>query len=122
MTEQLTEISQDPDFVEPLLQTEWMELAEMEPDFDYNILNEPEYDASFDWLSYRHLFTNEEVQRMSNWIESEKQKEHLPDVQYDIVQPEQLNKQQRFAFDLIKYHYERKQQLLRITKDYVILL
>ena len=97
------------------IQNEWMELSEMLPGLNINDLaNEPIPDAHFNWLGLRDQFNQNEILRMTDWIEKKKLEEVQLDDNLPIVLPEQLNQEQLQAYNIIKENNEKKNQLFMI--------
>lgn len=93
-----------------------MECAELMPKTTQKIDESNIVDKNFDWKTINLNYSNEEIEKMYNWVNLQKQiiNEKEDTTEMPIVEPEQLNKYQRFAFDIIKQFKEEKKQLLMI--------
>lgn len=119
LSAKLTEIRDDPEpEIEPentLTRQSWMFLSEMQPqNFDPNDETVPFINLRYDWLTHRNKYSEEEISRFQNFIANQKlinnhtnNNKSIP-----VVLPEQLNQEQRLAYNIVKYHLEQEIQLL----------
>jgi hypothetical protein len=119
LAEELKRIRKDPlsQEIEQLnyMQSEWMELAEIMPEIEtIDSENDPIIDKDFDWLSLKNCFTNSELDLMDGWIEKMKNETQFQELEYEKILPNQLNKEQKFAYNLIKNFNEKNEQILLI--------
>ena len=94
----------DPEQIEETIQEEWMTTGENMPK-NANLL-EKLIDKNYDWIQHRNDFSDEILLIMLNWItkQKEKSKDNSPEEDEELpnIEPEQLNKLQRFTYDLVE--------------------
>ena len=94
-----------------------MQFAELGPDFvdhdEYHAIVDPNYD----WHQQNQLFTPEQINLMQNrWLESQKTiQDHLEETECPKIFRHQLNRMQKFAYDIIQKHKTEKKQILMIV-------
>ena len=65
-------------------------------------------DLNYDWATIRNQYTNNQLETMKNWLEHQIVLDPGQDI-LENVNPNQLNKYQRFTYDLIdKFNKEKK--------------
>ena len=92
-----------------------MDLAEIGQLVKENVNQDrPFIDLSYDWQMHRLNYTVDELSQMINFIDNQKNinREIESDELITPVFPGQLNKMQRFAFEIVKYHFLFQKQLL----------
>ena len=92
-----------------------MELAEIGPVVNENVNQERPYiDLTYDWQGHRRNYSVDELVQMFNFIDNLKNfnREVESDKFIIPVYPEQLNKMQRFAFEIVKFLFLVHKQLL----------
>lgn len=120
LSAKLTDLRDDPeDDIEPednLTRQSWMYLSEMQPqNFNPNDESVPFIDLKYDWVSRRNNYSEHQLENFFNFISIQKQlnnhnnnnNQSLP-----VVLPEQLNVEQRFAYNIVKHHLDNDSQLL----------
>ena len=94
----------DPEQIEETIQEEWMTTGENMPK-NANLL-EKLIDKNYDWIQHRNDFSDEILLIMLNWITKQKEKyeDNSPEEDEELpnIEPEQLNKLQRFTYDLVE--------------------
>lgn len=105
----------DIDTEEELTRQSWMYASEMQPqNFNQDDESRPYVDLKYDWLTHRNKYTLLELESMHNWIQIQKQMYNHNDnnQSIQIVLPEQLNIEQRLAYNIVKHHLDKNLQLL----------
>jgi len=87
--------------------------------FDYEEVH-AQIDTKYDWYEQNKLFSPEQIIEMDGWIE--RQKINLEEIEIDtsppIVYRNQLNNEQKFAFDILnEFHLKNKQCLMIINGE-----
>jgi hypothetical protein len=97
----------------------WMILAEMAPiRDDVDDCDEVVPDREYDWIQHRNNYTLDQIRLIeNNWINNQKRLngDCLESNDVPLVLPFQLNKMQRFAYNLVDYHINNNEQLLLIV-------
>ena len=98
------------------VQEDWMAVSEIAP----NLVSEsPELslfvDTEYDWSARRNSYSFEELELMQDWLNEQKSKDEAR-IESDVprVMPEQLNRLQKLAYNLIKTNEEEGVQSLMI--------
>lgn len=108
------------EFVAPTyLRDNWQILSEIRPisnnDED---TDEIEADKNYNFLAHREKYTTDQLSKIENqFINIQKQiagEENENENQTPVVLPDQLNKMQKFAYDLVVEKQRKKEQLLMI--------
>lgn len=108
------------EFVPPTyLRDNWQILSEIRPSSDTcETSDDIIADTNYDFSSHRNKYTTNQLKLIeNNFINFQKElvgEEDENENDIPIVFREQLNRMQRFAFDLVKYKQEKKEQLLMI--------
>ena len=109
------------EFVAPTyLRDNWQILAEIRPHENEEENDEDEIvaDKNYDFLSHRNKYTQQQLELIENqFIKVQKElagDENENENETPVVEREQLNRMQKFAFDLIKEKQRLKEQLLMI--------
>jgi len=89
--------------------------AELGPEFvDYDEFH-AQVDLNYDWDLQNELFTINEIDRMPGWLELQKRNyETETESACPTVHRHQLNKMQKFAFDIVQTFHSNNNQLLMI--------
>jgi len=112
--------NEDPDdFIEPeiLYQTEGMICAQIMPKTKYeqqlaNLVNK---NIGNFWQTIREKYSNQYLESMPDWLNTTKLNDNSPiNDQLNIVDLSNLNKQQKFTYDIVKKFKDEKKQLLMI--------
>ena len=93
----------ESDVVDDSVQDDWMEAGEMIP--KNNKIYENLVDKTFDWHKSRANYTTEQLNEMTNWIQKQKDQSNdlnLEENELPDVDPEQLNRLQRFTYNVIE--------------------
>ena len=101
------------------LRDNWQILSEIRPisnnDED---TDEIEADKNYNFLAHREKYTTDQLSKIENqFINIQKQiagEENENENQTPVVLPDQLNKMQKFAYDLVVEKQRKKEQLLMI--------
>jgi hypothetical protein len=67
-------------------------------------------DLNYDWATIRNQYTNNQLETMKNWLEHQIVLDPGQDI-LENVNPNQLNKYQRFTYDLIDKFNKEKNNL-----------
>jgi hypothetical protein len=96
--------------------SDWMELSDAPIDFIDHDDYHAKVDKNYDWNKQNDLFTNEQIELMQDcWLERQKTFDDiLTDTSCPIIYRNQLNKMQKFAFDLIQEYSVNNKQLFMI--------
>jgi len=99
------------------LRTDWQELSEMGPQYEECAdLLDNVVDRDY-WINRVNRWSDEVLDSMEGWIESQKTIADYNQIdECPIVVPEQLNYLQRMAFEIVRDHVEKKQQLMMILQ------
>lgn len=93
----------------------WMIASEMLPNNFVEDEFTPFINLNYDWLAHLNNYTNDQIEAMNDWIHIKKiESGHTNNNEIPIVLPEQLNRLQRFAYNLVEYHFKSNLQLLLI--------
>ena len=99
----------------PLEQNEWMDCAQSIPKTKSQDKITQLVDKNFDWESVKIKYTQEELDRMPNWIISQKEQDQSENLEpIDDVDINKLNKYQKFTYDIVKLFKTSKEQLFII--------
>ena len=100
-----------------LHQVDWMDCAQQLPktkNLMHQKLNELA-NKNYNWNNIRKKYTKTELDSMSGWLLNKKAEQEINNIlETENVEPENLNKYQRFAFNMVKDFEEKKTQLLLI--------
>ena len=111
-----SEVREEIDEVLDLEQTEWMSCAQIIPKtkIQTNISNL--VNTNFDWETIKLKYTDEQLEKMPDYIKRQKENFELENAQVvlDDVDFNDLNKYQKFTYDLVKIFKEEKKQLCMI--------
>ena len=106
-----------------LSRAEWMGLSEIRP---FNESDNPESTLKptegVDWAGIRAKYPEPEINRLREWIKQNKiiqnnclLGDHIDDeTDFQMVQPDQLNHEQKQIYNWVKHHHENHKQLLLI--------
>ena len=99
-----------------LLRSDWMELSEIMPAIDISTKYDFNIDKSFNWNKWLEEYTPQEINQMGDWVKNQKKidNDHSIENSSPIVLPEQLNKKQWLAYNIVKSFNEKQEQLLMI--------
>ncbi len=104
-------------FEEEITQDNWMEIGSDCQETEIDTKFENLIDVNTNWELIRANYSNEELDRMINWIKKQKTSLNLPANETNTlpdVDPEQLNTLQRFTYDLVNVFKITSKQLLLI--------
>ena len=100
---------------EKVEQFEWMQFGEQMPKITHDSYSKL-IDTSFDWKSVKLDFSLNQINSMKNWVNEQKilYNENIDTVLLTDVNPDQLNRYQRFAYNIIDKFINDNKQLFMI--------
>ena len=114
---QVREEEPEPEQTILLEQSDWMDCAQQQPKTKNKSQKNLEdlADKDFDWNSIRKKYNKNQLETMQTWLLNKKTEEEINEIiAEENVNPDNLNKYQRFAYDLVKDFQDKQNQLLMI--------
>ncbi|CAB4016552.1 ATP-dependent DNA helicase PIF1 [Paramuricea clavata] len=99
---QTQEAEGEPSEEQETTREEWMILSDLNSPFD-NSEQTPE--STYDWHLDRANYSEQQIQEMPTWIKTNKE-EYTIDEQYDVVDINSFSEMQKFAYDIVKSHFD----------------
>ncbi len=98
------------------IRDEWMQASDVMPKSNNIFCNL--IDRNFDWTKSRENYSQEQLYKMKDWIQKNKElaKDMISEdiVELPDVNPDQLNRLQHFTYKLVEVYKNKKEQLLMI--------